>query len=166
MRVARVLAIVVLAGVGVTACVNPPAPPPGGGILTHLNGSFTGTTFYTNQPGCPIAHEVFTGEYDVPNAVKEVEIDLFGCVDGTITTYTGTFKIDTDAGTLRGSVVGTLRFNGSGFDHELTLTVESATGRFRSAIGDSMRVSIQCNCGSGPPSTPIPFAATLTALYP
>jgi hypothetical protein len=163
MRLVRVLAGVVLAAAGVTACVKPPPPPPPV-TLADLNGSFTGTTFYNNEPGCPLAHEFFEGEYEVPNlVVREVEIDLEGCINATITTYAGTFTIDTDAGTLTGFVGGTLRLVGTGYWHDLRLRVDSATGRFESTVGGFMELTIQCNCGFQPALTVIPFTATLTA---
>jgi hypothetical protein len=156
MRVARVLAVVVLAGFGVTACVKPPPPPPPV-TLADLNSSFSGTqSFEFGTHGCSFVFQIFEADYRHPNVLKEIELHIEGCVSDDIRTYTGTFLIDTDAGTVSGTTFGFVI--GGAAEFEFNLAVESATGQFRGTTGN-VHASIQWSGGN-----PSPITGSLTAV--
>jgi hypothetical protein len=169
MRLARVLAGLLVAGLVVAACVPPPPPPPPF-TLANLNGFFTGRSSYTNGPECPIAHELFFDiEYKVPNAANEVDLHIGGCVNFPsvgLPTYNGAFTIETEVGNVAGRAKGTIGQYGTVRDgtHELTLKADFGTGEFRGVTG-SMRARLECDCGFQPPDTPIPVNGVLVSLY-
>jgi hypothetical protein len=136
MRVARVLAIVVLAAAGVTACVKPPPPPPPV-TFADLDGSFTGTSDIPGSAPCPnIRNQDFDAEYTVRNAAREVELHIQGCADpGTERYFGATFTIDTDVGTILGTASGSMVGTSAGFQYELELTATSGTGQFKTERG-------------------------------
>jgi hypothetical protein len=137
MRVVRLLAIVVLAGLGVTACVKPPPPQPV--TFADLSGSFSGTSTLPGSADCsdpPVNSQDFDAEYRVENTAKKVELHIRGCVDpGTETWDRGMFTIDTKVGTIQGSASGSIVGTSVGFAIDLELVATSGTGRFEGENG-------------------------------
>jgi hypothetical protein len=138
MRVVRMLAVVVLAGMGVTACLKPPPPHPAV-TLADLDGSFSGTSSLPGSAICtdpPVNNQDFDAEYRVENRAKKVELHIQGCVDpGTETWDRGTFTIDTHVGTIEGSASGSIVSGIFGFEIELELVATSGTGQFETERG-------------------------------
>jgi hypothetical protein len=126
LRVARILAVVAVAGFGVTACVKPPPPPPPV-TLADLNSSFSGTqSFEFGTHGCSFVFQIFEADYRQPNILKEIELHIEGCVSDDIRTYTGTFTIDTDAGTVSGTTSGFVIGGGAEFEFNLAPRIRRA----------------------------------------
>jgi hypothetical protein len=166
MRVVRVLALLLIAGLTATACFPPPPPPPPPYSLSHLNGFFTGSSSYTNGNECPVAHELFFDiEYRVPNPARTVDIEMGGCVDfrpdGT-TPYRGSYTMVTEVGTVGGRANGNIDLR-TGV-HELRLTADFGTGEFRGVIG-FMRMRLECLCGFQPPRVTIPVNGAVYSLF-
>jgi hypothetical protein len=145
MRLVRVFAAVVLAGVGVTACVKPPPPYPPV-TLADLDGSFSGTSTLPGGATCtnpPVNSQAFDAEYAVAGPAKRVQLHIQGCVDpGTETWDRGTFTIDTQVGTIQGTASGSIVGIPLGFDIELELAATSGTGQFKAERGTA-HVSIE-----------------------
>jgi hypothetical protein len=107
--------------------------------LADLTGSFTGTQSFTfSTDGCVFVHQIFDATYPGSATVGNVTLHIEGCVDPAITTYTGTFTISTNVGTVSGSAIGTVRFETIGttsYDFDLTLEVASGTDQFAATTG-------------------------------
>ena len=148
MRVMRLLAIVMVTGLGATACCLQPTPPSGGLTLADLNGSFAGTSTLEGSASCtspPVHSQDLDAVYAVANAANEVHLHVPGCVDpGTGTWDRGTFTIATDVGTIQGSASGSIVGTSGGFGIELDLTVTSGTGDFAGEMG-TMHLSVEWN---------------------
>jgi hypothetical protein len=136
--------------------------------LADLSGSFSGTTTWTFGNGCPLVNQIFDASYPGSSAVGAVMLQVGGCVDVVTASqysYTGTFTIATNVGTLSGNAAG-LANVGVGaqppVDFELTLTVVSGTGAFAATTG-TIHVSIVWSVYvSGVPSTyPVTGSVTI-----
>ena len=164
MRVARVLAIVMLTGLGATACCFQPTPPSGGLTLADLNGSFSGTSTLEGSASCttpPVHSQDLDADYAVANAAEEVHLHVAGCVDpGTATWDRGTFTIATDVGTVQGTASGSISDVGGEFHIELDITVTSGTGEFAGDTGTMHLSIVWSSIGLGV----TPITGTLTAV--
>ena len=106
--------------------------------LVDLTGAFSGTTkVFVNS--CPILGQDFDATYVGGAAVGAVTFHTDGCFQEVASsfTYTGTFTISTNLGSVSGSVAGPI--NGAPFyktfDYEITLAVTSGTGGFTKTRG-------------------------------
>jgi hypothetical protein len=114
--------------------------------LAGLAGSFTGTqhfTFATN--GCTFVHQVFDATYSSASD-GTVTLHIEGCVSPDITQYSGTFTIAASAGTLDGTVLGSVDVSSVPGTFDLTAAATSGTGEFKKP-GGTLNIHISWNGG-------------------
>lgn len=136
--------------------------------LADLAGSFTGTTtiFF---PGClPGLGQSFDAVYPGSADVGNVTVHVVACIAAN-QTWSGTFTITTNVGSLSGSDVGPFvsRASPSGclfneeFIFDQLLTVNTGTGSFAGATGTLHFSTIWPDCSAGSSSSTIQGTVTV-----
>ncbi|MGZ4683061.1 MAG: hypothetical protein ACXWBN_17165 [Acidimicrobiales bacterium] len=125
------------------ACIRWATAHPGGTLrLSDLSGTFAGVESFTFE--CTFVHQTFDASYATRGRVGTATMAIEGCVDGSITTYTGTFSISTPIGSVSGTVAGTLQAVTTPATFHLVLTPTASTGAFTGLSG-TLLVEIRWN---------------------
>ena len=125
--------------------------------------SFTGSTAFTFGPPCPFVFQIFDATYPGSAAVGSVVLHIVGCIDGNILSYSGSFTITTNVGTLTGPASGPIGQqvapDGSvSLQFQLALVVSGATGEFAGSLG-TLQFTASWDVTHAPPN----FSGTVTA---
>jgi hypothetical protein len=130
--------------------------------------AFTGTAAFTPEAnGCSFEYQTFDASYPGSAAVGTVDLHIAGCViqenfQGDTEfpfTYTGTFTLTTNVGSVSGSTVGGVSITASlGLMYTPTLTVTSATGSFAGSTG-ALLFSATPNSAN---QSPTPFVGSVS----
>jgi hypothetical protein len=140
-----------------SACVRWATGHPGGALrLSDVGGTFAGVEAFTFE--CTFVHQTFDAAYPSRGRVGVATMAIEGCVDSSISNYTGTFSITTILGTVSGTVAGTVQAVTTPAHFHLELTTTGATGAFAGLSGPLV-VDIKWN---GFPATAI--TGTVAAL--
>ena len=113
--------------------------------------------------GCAFIFQGFFGSYSGGGPVGTVNLSILGCVipSSPTLTYTGSFTITTDIGTLSGSASGPISVNVDLFpNYLLTLTVVTGTGSFAGMMGN-LQASLFPNASLDQP-LPTSFVGSIT----
>ena len=136
--------------------------------LGSLTGSFSGTTTWSFFNGCTFVNQVFDATYPGGSAVGAAVLHIGGCIVFESVqqfSYSGTFSITTNVGTLAGDAAGPLNNFVVGPlppDFELTLTVVSGTGAFAGTTGTMHASILWSTFVMGVPSTyPVTGSVTI-----
>jgi hypothetical protein len=137
-------AIVIIAVVAAALSVSAPAGAlsPSGRLNREVTGHYSGRqTFEFGVGGCGFVEQRFDITYKVKHRHRRGSLHVVACViptppDAVAFTYEGTFTLTTPRRQqLAGTVTGSTNAAVPTATLELTLTVQSGTGKFQHAVG-------------------------------